>query len=250
MRVAVAGATGLAGRATSAELRNRGADVVGLTRSHGVDLLTGQGLDGALVGCDLVIDATNPSGGDMPRDVAVTTAARRLVDACLDQDVPRVAVLSVLGIDDPGFDDFAYYRAKREQERIVRESSLDGIVLRSAQWFEFATNPAAVTPVDGRLEVGDWWIQPAAVDSVARALVDAALGTHSGTRSVAGPEPMRLPQLTRRYLSARGDAREVVGVEPPLAAFGSGALLADSDTDQVGPTVDEWLGTVAELTVR
>jgi len=56
MRVAVAGATGLAGAAVCAALESSGADIVPLSR--GVDLLTGAGLE-RMRGCDIVIDATN-----------------------------------------------------------------------------------------------------------------------------------------------------------------------------------------------
>ena len=44
MRIAVAGATGTVGQHVVAVARERGHDVVGLTRSTGVDLTTGAGL--------------------------------------------------------------------------------------------------------------------------------------------------------------------------------------------------------------
>ena len=58
MRLAVAGATGNIGTLTAAALSD-GHDVVRISRSLGVDLSTGIGLDEALSGVDAVIDVTN-----------------------------------------------------------------------------------------------------------------------------------------------------------------------------------------------
>lgn len=240
MKVAVAGATGLAGTAVRTALESRGVEVVPLTREHGVDLLTGKGLE-RLRRCEVVIDTSNITGGHLPRDVATVTAAERLVRAAVEHGTRRIAILSILGIDNPGFDDFAYYRAKREQERLAQAGPLDAVIVRSPQWFEFALNPAAITTVDDHLDVADWLIQPAAVSAVGAFLTEMALSAHTGVVSIAGPEAMRLPNLTRRVLAARGDSRIVAEVPPRIAAFGSGALLADSHTTLIGPKLDTWL---------
>jgi nucleoside-diphosphate-sugar epimerase len=50
MRVAVAGGTGLVGRYVVDELAAAGQEPVVLARSRGVDLVTGAGLDAAMVG--------------------------------------------------------------------------------------------------------------------------------------------------------------------------------------------------------
>ena len=52
----------------------------------------------------------------------LTTASRNLVDACAAQEIQRLVVLTVAGIDDPVFDGFPYYAAKRAAKEIV----LDG----------------------------------------------------------------------------------------------------------------------------
>lgn len=81
---------------------------------------------------------------------------------------------------------------------------------------------------------------------MARELVDAATSDGAGDVSVAGPEPMHLPELTRRYLVARGDDRPVTPTPPSLPAFGEGALLARPDARLLGPTLAEWLATPDE----
>ena len=59
MRIAVAGGTGTVGRHTVEAVRRAGHDAVVLSRSQGVDLVTGKGLDYALAGADAVIDVAS-----------------------------------------------------------------------------------------------------------------------------------------------------------------------------------------------
>lgn len=60
-------------------------------------------------------------------------------------------------------------------------------------------------------------------------------------RTIAGPEPIRLPELTRLVLTARGDGREVKVSEAPLASLSDGSLLAPADAELLGPTPQEWV---------
>ncbi len=64
MNIAVAGATGRVGRHIVEVLEARGHDVVPISRSHGVDVITRHGLAAALAGVECVIDAaTGPLTG-------------------------------------------------------------------------------------------------------------------------------------------------------------------------------------------
>ncbi|AJT41799.1 SDR family oxidoreductase [Psychromicrobium lacuslunae] len=239
-RVPIAGATGLAGRAVCAALTAHPIEVVPLSRAHGVDLLSGEGLE-RLTGCDLLIDTSNVTAGSLSREIATVRAAERLIQAACDYRVGRIAILSILGIDHPGFNEFAYYQAKREQERLARSAPLESAIVRSSQWFEFVMNPAATALHDHQVEVADWLIQPAAVSTVGKALAEVALASTTGIVSIAGPEPICLPELTKRFLAARGDRRKVIEIPPRLPAFGSGALLANSQTTLLEPTLTDWL---------
>ena len=61
-KIAVAGATGNVGRHVVDVLKNEGHDVVGMSRSSGVDVVSGDGLAEALEGVECIIDvATQPS---------------------------------------------------------------------------------------------------------------------------------------------------------------------------------------------
>ena len=59
MRIAVAGGTGTVGRHVVDVVRETGHEPVVLTRSTGVDLVTGVGLADALAGVDVVIDVSS-----------------------------------------------------------------------------------------------------------------------------------------------------------------------------------------------
>ena len=59
MKIAIAGGTGVIGRHAVRAAQSRGHDVVVLSRSEGVDVLTGAGLEERLRGVDVVVDALN-----------------------------------------------------------------------------------------------------------------------------------------------------------------------------------------------
>jgi len=96
--------------------------VVEVSRSHGVDLITGQGLSEGLQGVDVVIDVSNPLPAD-DADVTshLTTAYRNLVGACAIQGIQRLWSRRLPALR-PVFDTFPYFVAKRAAEEIVRES--------------------------------------------------------------------------------------------------------------------------------
>lgn len=237
MKVAILGASGTAGTPAMEQARAQGHETAPLSRSGGVDVVTGQGLREALAGVDAVIDATMPPMGSEQE------ASRNLLEACEQAQVKRLVFLSIAGVENPAFDAFDYYVAKRNQEDLIRRSSLSYRIVKSAQWMEFATNPAAVEFTDDEAVVADWLIQPVAVESVGKALV-TALDGGSEDLYIAGPEQIHLPDLTRGYLRATGDHRQVRSRPADLAAFADGSLLAPPQTQIAGPTVAEWLAEV------
>lgn len=52
--------------------------------------------------------------------------------------------LSITNIEKPEVAKFDYYRAKALQEEVLAEGNVPFSIMRSAQWMEFALNPAAV----------------------------------------------------------------------------------------------------------
>ena len=211
-RIAVAGATGTLGARIVERLIAKGHDVAPISRSAGVDLHTGAGLTEALTGAQAVVDASNAFPTDPEADLVETLvqATRHLVEAAQAAGVERLVAVSIANVEDPAFDHFPYYVAKREQEKVVAGSALDTTIVKTTQWHEFATNPAAVTFEDAEVLVEDWLLQPVAVDAVADVVVTHVLESSSAAVvQLTGPEQVRLPELTQRLLAARGDDRPV-----------------------------------------
>ena len=99
-KIAVAGATGRVGRHVVDMLKARRHDVVAMSRSSGVDVVTGDGLAEALAGVEYVIDvASGPSPDQETATGFFTAAARNLHGAGERAGVRRMIVVSIIGCD-------------------------------------------------------------------------------------------------------------------------------------------------------
>ena len=102
MRIAVAGGTGLVGRAVVAQLHRLGHQSVIFSRRHGIDLTstsTGD-LAASLDDVHAVVDVTNtPSADPESARRFFGAVTRRLVTAGRQAGVRRHVLLSILGID-------------------------------------------------------------------------------------------------------------------------------------------------------
>jgi len=100
MKIAVAGGTGRVGRHAVDVLKARGHGVVAISRSNGVDIITGKGLAEALEGVECVVDAASgPSPEEESAAEFFTTAARNLEQAGTRAGVKQMIVVSIIGID-------------------------------------------------------------------------------------------------------------------------------------------------------
>ncbi|HEX2316258.1 MAG TPA: NAD(P)H-binding protein [Thermomonospora sp.] len=246
MRIAVAGASGMVGRPLVSVLEATGHQVVGISRSAGVDVVTGDGLADALAGVECVIDVTNAGTTDQAKATEFFTAtARNLQEAGDKAGVRRLVVLSILGVDRFSA---GYMVAKAAQERVVLAGPVPAIVLRAAQFHEFAGQTLAWGRQGEVSHVPVMRIQPVAAEAVARALADLATGPEpDGTpiREIAGPREEQLADMATRLAARRGDPVRVQGVEDPSDPdrdlVRAGVLLAGPDTVLAGPTFQEWL---------
>lgn len=241
--IAVLGATGTVGSRVVARLRSRNVAVVEISRAQGVDVVSGTNLSRALEGVDVAIDVTNPAPPEVGPDIAETlvAAARNIMGACVIQEVRRVVVSMMGGVEDPAFDGYPYCEARRAAKSVLLDGPVPTTVVKSTHWYEFATTADAVSCTDGEVVVEDWLIQPIAADTVADVLVEAALGQSHTPRAITGPRGVRLPDLTAKVLAQQGDTRPVRSVRAAVAALGGGALLASSHAVAIGPDLDTWL---------
>jgi uncharacterized protein YbjT (DUF2867 family) len=242
-RIAVAGGTGWIGRLVVQALRADGHAPVVLTRSAGVDLTTGTGLDAALAGASVVIDVSNVATVSRRRSIAFFEAAtRNLLAAGKRAGVTHHIALSIVGCDRVGF---GYYFGKRRQEALVLEGPVPGTVLRATQFHEFA---AQMLASGGPVVLAPKMLcQPVAAREVARELADLVRRDPVGNATeMAGPRQEDMPDMVRRLAKARGARRPVVAVKPPSAAgkaMAAGGLLPAHEAIRGSVTFAEWLAT-------
>ncbi|MDQ1630293.1 MAG: hypothetical protein QOC80_265 [Frankiaceae bacterium] len=241
-RVAVAGGTGLVGRHVVDVLRERGDDPVVVSRSAGVDLVTGNGAADALRGCEAVIDVSNvTTTRRAPAEAFFGAVTRTLTTAGIEAGVRHLVALSIVGIDRVPF---GYYFGKRRQEELLRASELPSTVLRATQFHEFAGQLLARSPGPVAF-VPRMRAQPVAAREVAAALVDLAhRAPTSAVLELAGPEVHEMPDLARRWLQAQGSRRRVVSIPVPgkaRRAMANGGLLPEAPDLRGEQTFDAFL---------
>jgi uncharacterized protein YbjT (DUF2867 family) len=245
-KIAVAGATGRVGRHIVDVLTERGHDVVPISRSHGVDVITGEGLADALTGVDRIVDAaTGPSPEEAPATAFFTTATRNFHEAGEQAGARQMIVLSIIGTDR-----FAggYGAAKLAHERAAQAGPLPVRVLRAAQFHEFVPQLVEWGTQGEVAYVTDMRTQPVAARAVAEAVADLVAAPATGGEpisEVAGPREESLVDAAALFAARRGLAVKVEGVrdpdDPDLDVYMGGGLLPGPDAILAGPTFEEWL---------
>jgi uncharacterized protein YbjT (DUF2867 family) len=237
--ILVTGGTGTLGRLVVPRLQEAGHAVRVVSRQSrppedGVefvtgDLDTGEGLEAAVDGVDVVVHLAGTAKGDEDK-------ARRLVAAAKRTRVRHLVYISVVGADRvpvvSGVDRamFGYFASKLGAERVVAESGVPWTTLRATQFHELMLTTVEklarlpVIPVPSRVR-----FQPVAGDNVAARLVELALGGPAGlVTDIAGPRVYGLDELVRGYLKARGKHRLILPIRLPgkaARAFREGANL-------------------------
>jgi uncharacterized protein YbjT (DUF2867 family) len=256
MRIAVAGATGRAGRHVVELLEADGHDVVAMSRSTGVDVITADGLAQALDGVESIIDvATGPSPEEQAATGFFTIAARNLQMYGERAGVRRIVVASIIGID--RFTG-GYSAAKVAHERALLAGPIPVRILRAAQFHEFVAQLMQWGARGDVTYVPIMRTQLVAARTVARALADLAIGPDSeqppGSNGapiweIAGPREESLVDAATLLAVRRGDTARVEGIsdpaDPDSEPYASGAALPGPDATLAGPTFREWLDSTS-----
>ncbi|MGW5387791.1 SDR family oxidoreductase [Nocardia sp. NPDC003963] len=243
MRIAVAGATGNIGTRTAAALEAAGHEVVRISRSLGVDLRTGAGLDAALAGVDAVVDTTSVESTDRTEIVEYFgSTTGNLLAAEQRAGVGHHVLLSIAGIT--RVEGNAHYAGKREQERLVAQGTVPWTIVPATQFHDFAATVTGWTEQDGVATLAPLLVQPIAPADVADILAEIATGAPQGRyRDIAGPDPQDLVDMARRTNDARG--RAVTLVPTWSALFGpemAGNALLPGEGARIAPTsFEQWL---------
>jgi len=243
MKIAIAGGTGTVGRHAVDAARERGHEVVVLTRSNGIDLMSGAGLDDVLDGVGAVIDASNLSSTSSKAATRFfTTVTANLLAAEEAAGVPHHVALSIVGIDRAPY---GYYAAKLAQEQAVEAGPVPWTILRAMQFHEFAGQLLEGLTVAGVHLAPRARTQPVSAAEVGARLAELAQASAAGhAPELAGPREERLEDMIRRLAEATGVRGPVIPVSLPMTQFRAmrrGDTLPGPGATLGRQTFDEWL---------
>ena len=250
-KIAVLGASGNFGSALSDKLEQQGHDVVRISRSHGVDVMSPEGLERALDGVDIVVDALHIDALGAQKSIEFfTRAARNVVQAAQANGVGRIVCLSIAGATNPEVNHRnGHYQGKAAQESFYQEADIPSTTVRSSQWFELI--PVLVHRVTkGPLSIMlSMLLAPAAMSDVVTYMADLVSEPRPARNeivAVRGPQVDSAANFARRILAVKGS---IDGVQPktireaPYLGRGiaNGGLIP-ADAHVTTTTIDEWLG--------
>ena len=250
-KIAVAGASGRVGRHVVDVLTARGHEVVSMSRSSGVDVITGDGLAVALDGVQAIIDAaTGPSPDKDEATGFFTTAADNLHRVGQRAGVQRLVVVSIIGIDrlTPGY---GYNAAKLAHERAALSGPIPARILRAAQFHEFVGQLMEWGTRGDVVYVPRMRTQLVAARTVAEALADMATAPESSASDsgsvpeIAGPRAETLADMAVLLAERRHDPVKIEVTDDPTNPdndrIAVDALLPGPHATLAGPTFEEWL---------
>lgn len=213
MKIVVIGGSGLIGKETVNYLRAKGHDVFPASPSNGVNAMTGEGLDAALTGANVVIDVANaPSWEEKAVLEFFETTTKNLLAAEERAGVKHHVALSIVGM--AGMQQSPYFRAKQAQETLIENGKIPYTIVQATQFFEFIDG-IAQSNSDGtitRLPVANF--QPISAADVSYFMADIALEVASNsTIEIAGPDRLPMVDVVQKYLTSKGEKLKAVADE-------------------------------------
>ena len=241
MKVLVTGGTGTLGREVVKQLRAKGHTARVMSRKPGSgddwvrgDLVTGVGLDRALIGMDAVVHAASAATQPLKLHATDVVGTRRVLAMAREAGVRHAVYISIVGIDGLAY---PYYKYKVAAEAIVREGIVPWSILRATQFHTlidtflsaFSKLPAlALVPFT-------WQFQPVDAGEVATRLVEVVTGEPRGMLpDFGGPEVRTFKSLAQTWLKARGSGKRLVNLPLPFKfsrQFSEGRVLAPDHRD-------------------
>ena len=242
MNVTVIGGTGLIGSQVVANLTAAGHEAVPAALSTGLDLISGEGLDQALEGAEVVVNVANSPTFDETSVDFFRTSMTNLLAAGEESGVGHQVILSIVGVDQvPQLD---YYRAKTLQEDLLRQGPTPYSIVRATQFFEFMKALVFETSDDSTVRLPAAPIEPIAAHNVAAEVAGVCTGTPlRGIRNIAGPDVFDLDELGRITLAATDDKRTVITDDNAgtFAGVTSDVLTAGPDAHLAPTHYRDWI---------
>ncbi|MDT0401473.1 SDR family oxidoreductase [Streptomyces edwardsiae] len=235
MKIAVFGGTGLIGSKVVGKLNAAGHEAVPHSQSTGVNVLTGEGLEEAAAGADVIVNLTNSPTFDEASPAFFRTSMEKLLAAAEKAGAGHFVILSIVGVDRVPLD---YYRAKTLQEELLAAGPVPYSIVRATQFMEFVDAILSWTTEGDTVRLPGTPVQVIAAEDVADAVAEVAAGAPlGGIRDIAGPEVLPLDELGRITLAARGDGHTVVR-DDDAGMFGvvPGDVLVAGEDARLAPT--------------
>jgi uncharacterized protein YbjT (DUF2867 family) len=210
MRIVVVGGSGLIGDKVMTALYEAGHKAVAASPAFGIDAFTGEGLDEAMAGADVVVDVSNaPAWEDEKVLKFFTTVTRNALEAGRRAGARHHVALSVLGCD--RLPESGYMRAKVAQEELIRNAQVPATIVRSTQFMEFLARVADAETEGDVVRAPDTQVQPIAAVEVSGLLASVATEPPAhGVVEIAGPEAFAFDDAIAQMLAATNDRRRVV----------------------------------------
>jgi uncharacterized protein YbjT (DUF2867 family) len=248
MKIVVIGGTGLIGSKVVEKLKAKGHGVVAAAPNTGVNTITGEGLNEALDGAEVVVDVSNsPSFDGTAAMNFFQTAGRNIAHAEVGAGIRHHIALSVVGTE--RLQDSGYFQAKLAQEDQIKSGPIPYTMIRATQFFEFLRGIAQAATREDTVRLPHAPFQPMAADDVATAVAAAAVAPPAnGLVEVAGPDRFFIDELVASVLAYDKDPRKVIA-DPDALYFDvklEGGWLLPSRSARLGSTgFDWWLTHVA-----
>lgn len=229
-RICVAGGTGQVGREVVRQALAQGHEVSVLSRNppaagtaghhdgaryFAADVTTGEGLDAAVAGADVVIDCLEGQFGKALKNYA--DGGGRLLSAAQAAGVASAVLLSIINCDQSSY---GFYKSKADKERVYSKSALATVTVRATQFHSLvammfsAGSKLRIIPVIKGASFQS--ISPA---EVAAALLAAALESSSSERhrlrTIGGPEVSGMRELAETWKRATGSRGRVIELPLP-----------------------------------
>ncbi|MET1057834.1 MAG: NAD(P)H-binding protein [Pedobacter sp.] len=210
MKILVIGGTGSIGSKVVSQLRALDHDVIAGSPKNGINSYTGEGLEEAMKGTDVVIDVANSSEFDEKSAVDFFDhTGRNLATAARVAGVRHQVAISIVGCD--RIPDFGYMKAKVRQEEILKNSGIPYTIVRSTQFFEFVPFITMAATKDNEIFAPATDFQPIAVEEAAAFIVYFAVGKPiNGTVDIAGPERKPQSDFIEKYANVTEPGKTVI----------------------------------------
>ena len=172
-----------------------------LTKNEGINKSIGDDVDTILYLASLPYETIN----GQPIDITLT---KNLLDSIPKKNIKHFVYISIVGIEKMSF---AYYKAKLECERLIKESGIPYTILRATQFHSLVEdlgNYLLNYPMDSTAKVAK--IQPIQVEAVAKELAKITKEPPlNGTYNIGGRKIYTMKEIADSLWEARREKTSV-----------------------------------------